>query len=250
MSTALTPATPQSAPTSIAISPVLSKPLESWLLAEPSDERAVETIAKSDILRSEAAMALPALRQAALRPAGHEEIRSIIGSRFATYPQPQRDEGEAAAFWADYYDALEGLTPAQIEAGMAAHVRAPKSEFLPKPGRLADLARSTPTEGRWTRAHNRARQAVERARAVEAPPKSEAPRPTKEEIDALLAPVLEKLTAMDPFAAAKEKAARATPSAPVDERGVSPGMRARLAEMGIAPVHPDPTATPAQGAAA
>jgi hypothetical protein len=206
--------------------------LTSWLLDEPSDAKAVATIAASDLLRSEAAMALPALRQAALRPATHDEIKGVIGSRFATYPQPQRSEGEAAAFFADYFDALGGLTAAQVEAGMAAHVREPGAEFLPKPGRLRELAKASETVGRWTRAHNRARSAVERARSADAPRPASEPRPSREEIAVLVGPVLEKLTSMDPFAQARAKASQPTPGGRPDEHGVSPEMRALMQRQG------------------
>ena len=211
---------------------MLSKPLTSWLLDEASDARAVEVIAKSEILRSEAAMALPALRQAALRPATNDEIKAIIASRFPTYPQPKRTEGEAAAFWADYFDALSGLTPAQVEGGMAAHVRDPKAEFLPKPGKLADLARSTENVGRWTRAHNRARAAVEQSRKIAAPVVEE-PKPDPAVVQAMVADTLAKLSEQDMLRAAAKKAKRQpTPSAPIDHTGMSPEARRLLESQG------------------
>lgn len=216
---------------------MLSKPLESWLIAEPSDERAIATVSASDILRSEAAMALPALRQAALRPATHDEIKGIIGSRFATFPQPKRSEGEAAAFWADYFDALEGLTPAQVEGGMAAYIREPHAEFLPKPGRLRELATSSASIGRWTRAHARARAAVERSRQADRPALADDSRPSAEEVQALLGPVLEKLAGIDAKRAAKAKPRQPTPSAMVDGSGTSSEMRQLWQRQGYNP-HP------------
>lgn len=216
---------------------MLSKPLMSWLLDEPTDAKAIDVIAKSDLLRSEATMALPALRAAALRPATQAEIKSIIGSRFATYPQPKRNEGEAAAFWADYFAALDGLAPAQIEAGMGAHVKDPKAEFLPKPGRLADLARTTPSDGKWTRAHNRARAAVEASRQLEAPKaRDDASRPTPEELKAVMATFKAKMAALEPPQTKVKR--RASPQARVDGAGMSPEARALLERQGtIAPRH-------------
>ncbi len=218
---------------------MLSKPLASWLLDEPTDAKAVDVIAKSEMLRSEAAMAMPALRAAALRPASESEVRDIIGSRFATYPQPERDTGETAAFWADYFDALDGLTPAQIEAGMKAHVADPKSEFLPKPGRLADLARQSTTPGRWTRAHNRARAAVVQAQASQAKPDAPVVRHSPEEVKAMLAQTLEALS-QTPTAkalAARQAARKPTPAAPLPPgSAMSAEMRAMLERAGtIAP---------------
>jgi hypothetical protein len=209
----------------------LSRALNCWLLDETSDTKAIEVIAKSDLLRGEAAMAMPALRAAALRPASPDEIRTIIGSRFPTYPQPKRTEGEAAAFWADYFDALEGLTPAMVEAGMAAHVKDPKAEFLPKPGRLAELAKTTPTTGRFTRAYNRARSAVIASQKAAEPKPVVEERPSPEAVKAMVAETLAALaeTPTAKAAAARKKALRPTPSAPLPAgSAMSAEMRAML----------------------
>ncbi len=243
MNTARALSCPQNGQTSTVTSPVLSKPLTSWLLDEPTDAKAIDVIAKSDLLRSEAAIAMPAIRAAALRPATEGEIRDIIGSRFATYPQPERDTGEAAAFWADYFDALGGLTPAQIEGGMKAHVADPKSEFLPKPGRLADLARQSSQPGRWTRAYNRARAAVVQAQKAEAPAPETAVRHSPEEIQSILAEV-QAAMAETPTAkalAARKAALKPTPSAPLPAgSGMSAEMRAKLEREGaILPIDHD-----------
>lgn len=210
---------------------MLSRALSCWLLDETSDAKAIEVIAKSDLLRSEATMAMPALRAAALRPASPDEIRTIIGSRFPTYPQPKRTEGEAAAFWADYFDALEGLTPAMVEAGMAAHVKDPKAEFLPKPGRLAELAKTTPTTGRFTRAYNRARSAVLASQKAEEPKPVVEERPSPEAVKAMVAETLKALaeTPTAKAAAARKQAMKPTPSAPLPAGShMSAEMRAKL----------------------
>ena len=185
-------------------------------------------------------MAMPALRAVALRPASPDEIRTIIGSRFPTYPQPKRTEGEAAAFWADYFDALEGLTPAMVEAGMAAHVKDPKAEFLPKPGRLAELAKTTPTTGRFTRAYNRARSAVVASQKAAEPKPVVEERPSPETVKAMVAETLAALaeTPTAKAAAARKKAQRPTPSAPLPAgSAMSAEMRAMLeARRFISPV--------------
>lgn len=209
----------------------MSRPLSCWLLDETSDAKAIEVIAKSDILRSEATMAMPALRAAAQRPATPDEIRTIIGSRFPTYPQAKRTEGEAAAFWADYFDALDGLTPAMIEAGMAAHVRDPKSEFLPKPGRLAELAKTVPWAGRFNRAYNRARAAVVASQKAAEPKPVVEERPSPEEVKAMVAETLKALaeTPTAKAAAARKQAMKPTPSAPLPAGShMSAEMRAKL----------------------
>lgn len=162
------------------------------------------------------------------RPATHDEIKSIIGSRFATFPQPQRDEGEAAAFFADYFDALDGLSASMIEAGMAAHVKDPDAEFLPKPGRLAHLARTEPATGRWSRAHSRARLAVERSRALPSPMAAPASRPSKQEMSAMMADFHSRMAAKAPVVRTAPR--RPTPSARVDGRGISDDARRNLRE--------------------
>jgi hypothetical protein len=179
----------------------------------PSDDHAIAAIAASDILRSEAAMKLPELRQAALRPATHTEIRSIIQMRDQTFGdlRTPRSEAEWTLFYADHFEALKGLTAAQIEGGMKAYVALPDSEFSPRPGRLADLARNAPA-GRWMRAHRRARAAVERAQGA-TQPRLDEPRPSREEVQALMAPVIDSLAKMDVFAQSRAKAARPTQGA-------------------------------------
>lgn len=227
----------QSAQTTSVTYPALSKPLASWLLDEPTDAKAVAVIAKSDLLRSEATMMMPAMRHAALRPASEKEIRDIIGSRFGTFPQPQRDEGEAMAFWADYLDALAGLTPAQIEGGMKAWVSDPKAEFLPKPGKLAELARQSTQVGRWTRAYNRAQAAVVASQKHEAPALA-GPKHSPEEVRALVAETLAALseTPTAKMMAARKAAMPRTPSAPLPPGSyMSAEMRAKLGL--VAPVN-------------
>lgn len=199
--------------------------MTSWLLDETSDDRAVEVIAKSDLLRGEAAMLLPVLRQAAMRPASPDEIRDIIGSRFATFPQPKRSPAEAAAFWADYFTALDGMTAAQVEAGMVANVNHPQAEFLWRPGPLAEAARSVATPGRWAKAYSRARKACEQT----ATPKVAAgERPSASEMTAIMADFHARMAAKEP-PRPQRRDLPPTPCAQVDDRGVSEHMRALLA---------------------
>jgi hypothetical protein len=233
MQTALT-VTPPASKTTTPIGPELTGPIKCWLLDEPSDHTAIATIAKSDILRREAKAVMPALREAALRPATHDQIKQIIGQRFALFPQPQRNVSEAAAWWADYFDALEGLTPFAVEAGMAAWVRSPEAEFMCKPGKLAELARTVPNNNRWARAYSRAERATWEGQIAAAPqPKEPTPpeeRPSKEEVAAMMADFHKTMQDKDPFAKLRAKAYRPTPSARVDETGISQEMRAKLAE--------------------
>lgn len=229
---ALTANTTPSSKTTPPPSPVLAGPIKCWLLDETSDHTAIKTIAASEILRREAVEAMPALKAAALRSATREEIERIIGQRFELFPQPKRDAGQWAAWWADYIEVLDGLTPFAIEAGMAAWVRSPEAEFMCKPGKLAELAKTAPAQNRWAKAYYRAEQATAPAREPAAvQPKEPTPpqeRPSAEEVAKIMAEFHAVMKEKDPHAKYKAKPSRPTPSAPVDERGVSAEMRKLL----------------------
>jgi hypothetical protein len=141
------------------ISPALSSGLKSLLVDGDNVARSVQQIAEDPELRAETLAQLPVLRAAAMQKAGHVGVREVIGSRFALYPQPARSEAEWAAWWADYYEALADLSWHALEAGMVAWVQDPASEFLPKPGKLLILARSTPN--RISKAYYRATKVAE-----------------------------------------------------------------------------------------
>lgn len=166
---------------------VLSKPLSYWLLEETSDAKAIEVIGKSDILKGEIRQRLPEIRSEALKPATSEQIKGIIAQRFALFPQPVRNDAEWAAWWADYMDALEGLTAPAIEAGMAAWVRSMDAEFMCKPGKLRELATTVPNSNRWLRAHRIAVAAtVEPIKDHEKPKTERQERQSAEEVAAIM----------------------------------------------------------------
>ena len=236
--TAFPPANLPAARTETVRLPALTGPLRSWLLDEPSDAVAEKVIAESEMLRSQATMMMPALRQEALRPASHDDIVRIIKSREQTFGdlRTARTEVEWAAFYADYFEALDGLTASSIEAGMVAYIALPDSQWAPKPGKLAHMARNSNACGRFTRAYNRARAAVEKARALSAPPPVvEVEKPDPEVVKAQLAETLEKLTAQDRLKQAAQKARlKPTPSAPLPAGShMSAAMRAKLEAEGV-----------------
>lgn len=215
--------------------PDLSKPLTCWLLDEPSDHKAIEVIGKSAILKAEALAALPMIRAEALKPATVDQIKATISQRFALFPQPQRNPAEWAAWWADYIDALDGLTAPAVEAGMAAWVKNPDAEFMCKPGKLRELALTTPNHNRWARAHKLAVAAtVEPIRDHEAAPTPQRDRQTAEEVKALMADFHEQMRAKAPPPVSLTRSIP-TPSAAVDDRGVSEEMRALLAKQNPTP---------------
>lgn len=137
------------------MSEALSLRLDSTTLTGDS---APLVIAESPALLAEARALLPALKATAERKAGPDGVRAVIGRRFGLYPQPARDEGEAAAWWSDYIDVLAPMSLASLEAGMRAWVADPKSEFMPKPGQLRELAFTAPC--RSLQRYYRAKRAI------------------------------------------------------------------------------------------
>lgn len=204
------------------ITPALSPDLKSLLVDEENDSWAIRHIADDPQLRAEAVCNLPVLKAAAHQKAGREGVMEVIGKRFALYPQPNRSEGEWAAWWADYVDVLADLPWHALEAGMAAYVRDGKSEFMPKPGKLRDLAMTTPA--RVALAYNRAKKVAE----LEAPKRFE-PLPNYE-----LPKVDVKTMAAEYEKKASRPIQRAATNLPsiagkTDEGGLTPQMRALLA---------------------
>lgn len=207
---------------------VVSGPLTSWLLVEPSDAKAIEVISASSILKDEARAIIPALRAEALKPATEDQVKAIIGQRFALFPQPQRNKEEWAAWWADYIDALAGLTAPAIEAGMAAWVKSVDAEWLCKPGKLRELATTTPNTNKWARAHRIAMAAT--AGPIKAADEPERPAPVKQNaatVAKLLADFHVQIKAKAPPPVSRTRSIP-TPCAPVDDTGISAEMRALL----------------------
>lgn len=184
------------------------------------------------MLLAEAAAALPRLRQYATTAAGEEGVREVIGRRFALYPQPKRTDAEWAMWWTDYFDVLSGIPRCALEAGMAAWIAEPTSEFLPKPGRLRELALN---------GHDPVFQAIDRARAAGAwrppfqgplmpalPPTPRGiPEPPQADKDRVMA--LARSFRAD-VEANRPKPVEGPPThGATDEKGVTPELRALLA---------------------
>jgi hypothetical protein len=143
-----------------------TSPALSTLLTSAIAEDAVERIASSSALLGEARQQLPLLRAKARAAASPTDVRAVIGRRLATFPQADMSDGEWAAWWADYTDALAGLSTEAIEAGLKAWVARPDARFLPKPGELRAIATASVTE--TARALNVLARATERAAELEA----------------------------------------------------------------------------------
>lgn len=138
---------------------MLSTHLTELLDTAGNPDQAAAEIGRYLALREEARAALPALKAVAEHKAGEEGVRAVLGRRFALYPQPERDEGEWAAWWADYFDALADVPLPCLEAAMRAWVQKPDAQFMPKPGELRDLAFRTPS--RSLQRYQRAKRAIQ-----------------------------------------------------------------------------------------
>ena len=211
------------------ISPVLSPDLKRLLDAEPDEAFAVAQIAKHMAYREEARAMLPVLKAAAVQRAGKVGVMEVIGKRFALYPQPDRSDAEWAAWWEAYIDTLEDVSWAALDAGMAAWVKNPASEFMPKPGQLLDLANGTPN--RAARSYWRAQQALGVAAANEVVDAAfPRPKPTDDEVAAvkdLLAGFRAKIAERD-LTRVRAVDLPSTAGKP-DEGGITKEMRALLA---------------------
>lgn len=158
MANDLTPTTglPRRRPTSPDLSPDLTRLLDDDAL---SPDESCRQIGQYLAIREEARAALPALKAVAEWKAGEDGVRAVVSKRFALYPQPQRTEGEWAAWWDDYIDVLSDVPLACLEAAMRAWISRPGTEFMPKPGQLRDLAYTTVSKS--LRRYQRAKRALD-----------------------------------------------------------------------------------------
>lgn len=226
----------------------LSPGLKSLLAFEPSNHRAVSEIANNPAFLAEVKAALPAIKANATNPASHEDIKRIIGAKFATFRPTQRSDAEWAMFWADYFSVLEGLPASALEAAMEAVLNDPKVEHMPKPARIKELAMSTPN--RAVKAYDRAKAAIE----YEAPKAT--PRLSPEQVREMVQPIggkrlepndadkervkrmMREFIEADEARKAKERKAleqREPVSATPDETGISPQLREALIARGYSP---------------
>jgi hypothetical protein len=198
--------------------PALSEGLRSHLLAGRSD--------LPFNLMAEAQQSFAVIRAEVLRPARNEEIAKILAAQFALYPQPTRTDAEWGAWWSSYTNALDDLPPTAIDAGMAAYIKGPDSEFFPKPGKLRELARTVPNPLAMAcealrREFDRRQRGQQQLAAPEPQPE---PAP-KESVREMLADFQRQMAQRAP-----PKRAPLPPSpVKVDERGLSKAMRDHMA---------------------
>jgi len=158
------------------------------------ESSSIRQIADTPVMIDEARGVAFYLRSAAILPSGAEGVMLVVGEMFAVYRQPERDDGEWQAFWRPYVDTLERQTVASLRGAVKVWHAKPDSEFLPKPGRLLELAKQVVTT-EATMAH-RAEKAV--ALADSRKPAERGPPPPKEEIDAMMDDFRSKMAALKP----------------------------------------------------
>lgn len=211
---ALTPTrnSPPAKPTLPALSPVLNS-----LLDSAGSHEFAEALRRSPALLTECMDALPALEFTARGKAGQPGVRAVIGRRFALYPQPPRTEGEWAAWWADYDDVLMDVPLASLEAAMRQWIADPSSEFMPKPGKLKELAFTAPC--RSLMRYLNAKRAVDAALTALPAPERQTPPADPEEVKKWVATFTAKPTGKPTLPSIAGKP---------DETGITPQMRALL----------------------
>jgi hypothetical protein len=200
--------------------PQLSEELSALLDNDGSPEAAAQEVARWPHLVAQARDALPALRDVATHKAGEEGVSAVLGKRFVLYPQPQRSDAEWAAWWSEYFALLSDLPLASLEAGMRAWVASPDSEFLPKPGKLRELAQITPCLS--LRRYHRAKRALALVEAEQAKRDPADPQAVRRMLDEFRAGTLKREDS--PRGAAPMPDIGGVP----DETGVTPQMRALL----------------------
>lgn len=208
--------------------PALGRALSELLDHDGSPDRAAHEIAETPALIAEARVVLPALKTAATAKAETDGVRKVIAKRFALYPQPQRSDEEWAGWWADYLETLAGVSLASLEAAMRAYVARPDSEFMPKPGKLLDLAQTTPC--RSLQRYYRAKRAIEIADRPRPPPMPDGdPEPGARVDPAEVRTMLAEFEAKSVTTAMKTKPELPSIAGKADEGGLTKEMRALMA---------------------
>lgn len=191
---------------------------------------------ESPALLAEAKAGLPALTTVATFPAGRAGVQRVLAKALVIY-RMDMTEPEWALWWDSYVDDLGDLSEAALEAGMKAHRLSQNAEFMPKPGRLRDLARTTPN--RPTSMLERVQAALDRVEARESaarraalqnePQEPDRPRLTKTQVDEMLADYRAQMQV-------RRDANRPAPVPPqhgrTDERGVTHELRRIMSERG------------------
>lgn len=154
-------------------------------------------------------------------PAGDQVVMAALAPLVLVYGKGE--EARSPAFWNVYKDALSDLPRLALDRAVKAYERIGK--FFPKPAEIRELA--MPHAATIRQAAYRTKMAVA-AEVIQLRPPAEN-RPTKEQVESVMADFHKVMKDKDPLAKLKAKASRPTPCARVDKTGVSAEMRALLA---------------------
>jgi hypothetical protein len=124
----------------------LSQGLRLLLASETNTAEAVAGIVANPALHSEVIAALPGLiadRDAAMTRPAMDDLQRIFAPALTIYAMPDRTEGEWAAWWGVYREALADLPRKAIAEAMRQWLRSPAG-FFPKPGEIRALALKVP----------------------------------------------------------------------------------------------------------
>jgi hypothetical protein len=216
---------PTEEPPERQITLALTPGLRSLLIgSETEDEDAARRLAASPHL-AEARVNLPAIRNRAMLPAGEEGVRQVVGEALATYPQPDRNDAEWAAWWAPYLSLCADLPMMALRLAMLEHQRGKHRAWLPKAGDLRELALRTRTPAAV--AVTRIRRAIALAESKRSLPDASHQAPTpeeREEMTRMAAELVAHLAEKTPAIPRRPPAQGVT-----DARGLTPQIRELLA---------------------
>lgn len=193
---------------------------ELWSLLATGPKENAEAIRLSPALRAEAGRSFRQL-EVLCEPAGNQVVMAALAPLILVYGKGE--EARSPAFWKVYTDALSDLPRIALDRAVKGYERIGK--FFPKPAEIRELA--MPHADTFRQAAYRAKKAQEAEVIQLRPPVDQ--RPTADEVAAMMKEFHALMEAKCPVPQYKTKPGRATPSARVDNTGVSPEMRALLA---------------------
>lgn len=151
-------------------------------------------------------------------PAGERVVMGALVPLVIVFGKGQ--EAESPAFWRVYTDALSDLPRIALDRAVKEYQKLGK--FFPKPAEIRELA--TPHANAFRQAAFRTKAALEKPE----PPMPEAERMAPEVFNAIMSDFVKTMEGKDVIQRTKNRMMRPTPSARVDETGVSEEMRQLL----------------------
>lgn len=184
---------------------------------------AIDHLAHTPVMLAEVQRALPSIEVLATFPAGPSGVRRVLAPALVLF-RLDMSEGEWGVWWKTYIELLEDLPETALEAGLKAHLRSPDAEFMPKPGKLRELALTTANTA--AQMLERARGALRRAHIAE---EHRGPPVSREQVDRMLAGYRQNVAERKAMEAALRPQPPNTAGRP-DETGITPELRAVMAQ--------------------